>query len=873
MPKSKRHYFSKRFAQLGQRFAESTGERSKTELSEEYVRLEHVSKSMKDNYEKLHKRTEKFMEDENGCVDLEKTTYSRMVLINRDKLGKVANTMISSGEALGENTSLGSAYLMCGDAERAVTSAYLDFESEALTKFLRPLQGPMREQLKAIDSAIKKVQSDRLYLDAKKYKAATARKEFKNYDSSRIKHKDKKVNELAMKLEGEVEGSLEQMFGFFHEAEDKQLQILCDFIAAQREFYRQGFETLAELGEDLELLKCQPLRSIAGHTREMAHPARAMYDFDATKPDEMSMRAGEVVTVLGPSKDQEGWMEACNAENTQSGLVPSNFIEALTPEEELDFKRAMGYVPTIDMPFGGQDMQKGDEQQGGEFGTEDMVGGQQFPLDGNGQMPMHAEMMDGDPNLMGGMQEVRPIEIVGPACDDAMSAIRNILQDMTVFGLQAQYSNFPVHPEDFDVRNDALLNNAQGLVGILKEVLNGTTGVPEQLADAVLMSVEKFANLSQDAKNSVHTITESNDRQNLMLAAQNVLQSFLALIDTAKFACEDPQLQPEVKKCSKNVKGAIMNMLDCVQDIKNHRNNNNNNNGAGGNTQTELELLAAGEDIVRAEQSLNALKKRNVAQHDEDYIRIQTEDCLIDDCRDIARAGTRLIQAARQCQKAIEMSGQSTQTSANAYNTNSAFAGGLVGAAKEVAACIGALCEMASGVVRGERKIESAIAAAQMVSAATSQVVLASKNKNPDMVSQRKLEDAGKEIDDATGKLVERVNQYHSEVNSKSAADQQRTYAQERAAELDARAKIAEMERELAKARGELQGVNTSTYKQGDASGAAGGSDVPPELPTPPSFKPAKRAKPKQPPPPAPKSGGNTDDDLMARLAALRGKK
>ena len=884
MPKSKKHYFSKRFQQLGQKFGEKTGERSKTELSQEYVRLESVSKAMRENYERLHKKTVKFMDDENGLVDLDATAYSRMVLINRDKLGKVAKVMLDSGEALGEDTSLGSAYLMCGDAERAVTSAFLDFESEALKKFVRPLQGPMRDQLKSIENAIKKVQSDRLYLDAKKYKAATARREFKNYDSSIVRHKDKRVNELSQKLEGEVEGSLDQMFEFFHEAEDKQLQILCDFIAAQREFYRAGFETLAELGEDLELLKCQPLQSIAGHTREQPHFARALYEFKPTKPDEMPLQQGEVITVLGPNAEQEGWLDATSADNSRSGLVPSNFIEPMSPEEQLDFKRGgSGSVEGLmEMP------------REGDMILPPMEGGEGY-VDPNGfPEGMQAGMSEGDPNVMGEMQPLRAIDIAGPACDDAASEIRKILQDMTVFGLQAQYSNFPVHPQDFDARNDALLNNAQGLVGIMKDVLNGVNGVPEQLAEAVMMSVESFANLSDDAKNSVHTIADGNDRQNLMLAAQNILQSFLALIDAAKFACDDPALMQQVKKASKNVKGAIVSMLDTVQEIKNHTNNNDGGHGGNGgaNSETELQLLAAGEDIVRAEQSLNSIKKRNVEPHDEDYFRIQTEDCLIDDCRDIARAGTRLIQAARQCQQIISGTGQSVNTSSGAYNANSAFMGGLVGAAKEVAQCISALCEMATGVVRGERKIEAVTAAAQMVSAATAQVVMASKNKNPDAVSQRRLEEAGREVDSATGKLVERVNEYNVEVDRQrnNGDGKQRSYAAERAAEIDARARIAEMEKELMRARGQLQDLNAGTYASGSAPPPSGegpsaaqsrnvaselraNSDTP-DLPTPPSSLPAKGKKPPHPPPSSGGgAGGNTDDDLMARLAALRGKK
>eukprot|EP00126_Sphaerothecum_destruens_P012603 Sdes_comp21597_c0_seq1m20197 len=114
MPKSsKKHYFSKRFAQLGQQFRETYGkEVTKTELTNEYCRLETISKSMRENYEKMGKKAENFLDPENGPIDLKTSKYNRMFLVGRDRLGQLAKVFNDSGNSIGENSTLGSAYLM-----------------------------------------------------------------------------------------------------------------------------------------------------------------------------------------------------------------------------------------------------------------------------------------------------------------------------------------------------------------------------------------------------------------------------------------------------------------------------------------------------------------------------------------------------------------------------------------------------------------------------------------------------------------------------------------------------------------------------------------------------------------------------------------
>lgn len=50
--------------------------------------------------------------------------------------------------------------------------------------------------------------------------------------------------------------------------------------------------------------------------------ARALYDYEATNSNEMGLREGDVVAVLG--KSDSGWWD-CLCENGQRGWFPSNY--------------------------------------------------------------------------------------------------------------------------------------------------------------------------------------------------------------------------------------------------------------------------------------------------------------------------------------------------------------------------------------------------------------------------------------------------------------------------------------------------------------------------------------------------------------------
>ena len=62
---------------------------------------------------------------------------------------------------------------------------------------------------------------------------------------------------------------------------------------------------------------------------------RALYDYDATEANELSMREGDILTLL--EKDESGWWRGRSAEGNE-GVFPSNFVEVIGGESGKYYK-------------------------------------------------------------------------------------------------------------------------------------------------------------------------------------------------------------------------------------------------------------------------------------------------------------------------------------------------------------------------------------------------------------------------------------------------------------------------------------------------------------------------------------------------------
>lgn len=73
------------------------------------------------------------------------------------------------------------------------------------------------------------------------------------------------------------------------------------------------------------------------HTPSIAPPKKvikALYDYQAKGPHELSFSQGDFFHVVGKENDRQ-WYEACNPATNSKGLVPVNFFQVLEKAERI----------------------------------------------------------------------------------------------------------------------------------------------------------------------------------------------------------------------------------------------------------------------------------------------------------------------------------------------------------------------------------------------------------------------------------------------------------------------------------------------------------------------------------------------------------
>jgi hypothetical protein len=54
---------------------------------------------------------------------------------------------------------------------------------------------------------------------------------------------------------------------------------------------------------------------------------RALYSYEAEKPDELSFKEDDILCIFGKSDEDEGWLRACLLDDQDVlGMVPSNYL-------------------------------------------------------------------------------------------------------------------------------------------------------------------------------------------------------------------------------------------------------------------------------------------------------------------------------------------------------------------------------------------------------------------------------------------------------------------------------------------------------------------------------------------------------------------
>ncbi|KAI8374188.1 ANTH domain-containing protein [Radiomyces spectabilis] len=244
---------------------------------------------------------------------------------------------------------------------------------------------------------------------------------------------------------------------------------------------------------------------------------------------------------------------------------------------------------------------------------------------------------------------------------------------------------------------------------------------------------------------------------------------------------------------------------------------------------TDINKLAEGEvgDLVEQEMSNAARAIEEATAKIQELMRkpanpefsatdLQVHQLILNSVLALTNAIANLIKCATASQQEIVAQGRGTSSKAAFYKKHNRWTEGLISAAKAVAVATNLLVEAADGVITKTHSLEQLIVASNEVSAATAQLVAASRVKSTFMSrTQERLEIAAKAVKDAANELVKQVknlvsqkadnDDLHIDFNKLSVHEFKRR-------EMEQQVKILKLDAELTNARRILAEMRRSGY-------------------------------------------------------------
>lgn len=173
----------------------------------------------------------------------------------------------------------------------------------------------------------------------------------------------------------------------------------------------------------------------------------------------------------------------------------------------------------------------------------------------------------------------------------------------------------------------------------------------------------------------------------------------------------------------------------------------------------EQEMSNAARAIEEASAKIQALLNKP-ANPEFSATDLQVHQLILNSVLVLTNAIANLIKCATASQQEIVAQGRGTSSKAAFYKKNNRWTEGLISAAKAVAVATNLLVEAADGVISKTHSLEQLIVASNEVSAATAQLVAASRVKATFASrTQERLELAAKSVKEAANELVKQVKQ------------------------------------------------------------------------------------------------------------------
>ncbi|KAI7867201.1 I/LWEQ domain-containing protein [Spinellus fusiger] len=232
----------------------------------------------------------------------------------------------------------------------------------------------------------------------------------------------------------------------------------------------------------------------------------------------------------------------------------------------------------------------------------------------------------------------------------------------------------------------------------------------------------------------------------------------------------------------------------------------------------EQEMNNAARAIEEATAKIQSLMQRP-ANPEFSATDIQVHQLLLHSVLALTNAIANLIKCATASQQEIVSQGRGTSSKAAFYKKHNRWTEGLITAAKAVALATTMLVEAADGVMSKTHSLEQLIVASNEVSAATAQLVAASRVKSTFMSrTQERLELAAKAVKDAAAELVKQVKNMVAQTSKEEilSIDFNKMSVHEfKRREMEQQVKILKLDAELVNARRMLAEMRRSGYHTG----------------------------------------------------------
>ena len=339
----------------------------------------------------------------------------------------------------------------------------------------------------------------------------------------------------------------------------------------------------------------------------------------------------------------------------------------------------------------------------------------------------------------------------------------------------------------------------------------------------VIKSANEFAQVLSDVLINIKGITRlanDDDASDKLIsvgkAVGDVGLRFFLNLQSYKLDLLQPAQRKEVSmRNNSEVRSALLKLSEVVDALvpKNKGGALAKANGDIGDI-VEQEMLGAAQAIEAATQRLQELMARPRDTARFSAVDIQVHDSILSAAMAITNAIARLIQAATESQQEIVAQGRGSSSVQQFYKKNNRWTEGLISAAKAVAFATNLLIESADGVLSGTHSIEQLIVASNEVSAATAQLVAASRVKaNLMSQTQQRLELAAKAVTDACKALVRQVKSISAKQLAEEDVDYTNMAVMEfKRREMEQQVEILKLEKELGAARHRLGAMRRAGY-------------------------------------------------------------